>query len=195
MFNDIYDRIKRQDSFSGIIVLACKRLNQYLSAKVLSGRQEKLRWFIQNLFYTIDPEVEITVQTGLLNGSQPWRGRKVSEHMNWDAPIRFGLWHKGKPIAGMAVEMTLFGIYIRQLQGVSKAAIPAELIAWPLVLTEGCMSFAREQGMSYVRLGLVDRTRHFESKNLRKRLIRRYDGTARKANMKMHPQFGEATFS
>jgi len=127
----------------------------------------------------------------------------------WEAPACFAVWDEGLPLFGVAFEVRKGFINIRQLQGVPGRPVPPELRDWPKRLVRLAMRFARLSGLKGVRLYKAHTCLYYQwpffadlpemneeelaeyLKEHRKRMRRRYDGTARQLGFTMHEHWGE----
>lgn len=124
----------------------------------------------------------------------------------WETPLTYTLWFQEQAAFGIGLEFAANRIHIRQLQGVKGFNHPEDLANWPMRLVACCKAFAEEYGFKEVRLYRADQTIFYkyplverakpgltreETRELmRQHMRRRYDGTARRAKMKMKKKYG-----
>ena len=177
------------------------RLRFYVLAHIANARSEELQ------LLTMCVGREFRNATKEFSGIE-WRiqaapgydadavGRRISG-ICWEAPATIVVYVNKKPLVGMGVEFRGSNLCIRQLQGVPSASIPASLQKWPAMFVTGAMNFllntekyhvvrlyAADQRFSYKNPVFDDDrpTEHVYEKRtaeLRQRLRRRYDGTAK----------------
>jgi hypothetical protein len=122
-----------------------------------------------------------------------------------EAPVVVVVHINGTPALGMSVEFFRNTLSIRQLQGQKGFACPESLKNWPKLFVEACMGAAIECGIKRLRLYRADqdlfyKEPHFSDpaeaspeaiESIRRRMRRRYDGTARQMGFVMHERWGE----
>lgn len=134
--------------------------------------------------------------------NSPGYNRETSS-ICWEAPIAILIYLDEKPVFGIGLEFYTNRLSIRQLQGSPGANIPADL---PKICVSGAIKFAKDTGIEEIRLyrahkSLFYRDSLFETpegesrqeiqKAIRKRMRRRYDGTARQLGFTMKKDWGE----
>ncbi len=158
-------------------------------------------YYLQSLifeFFNYKNEVCSGIHMGYIN--KPGYVHEITNSVCWEAPIIFMAHVGGKPAVGMAIEMHRRHIAIRQLHGVRGVQLPPELREWPKVFVEACMAFAQERGLKEVRLYRADQDMFYRAPYIdestesadavRRRMRRRYDGTARQLKFVMKKRWG-----
>ena len=118
----------------------------------------------------------------------------TSDPICWEAPIGITLYIHNKPVCGMAVQFCGKVLKIRQLQGIKDVRLPGVLReAWTQVFARSCCRYASRRSFDCVRIYRADQSLYYrypvlqgihgnpsqaDLSTLRKRMCRRYDGTA-----------------
>lgn len=129
----------------------------------------------------------------------------------WEAPVAILLYYRNKPIFGIGLEIYKKKIHIRQLQGISGVKFPKKIKGLPAVCVGAIVDFAKQQNFSEVRLYRAHcdmfyqephlpnlpegKTRDEVVNEIRQRMRRRYDGTARQLGFVMKKDYGELVLS
>ena len=124
----------------------------------------------------------------------------------WESPLGVTVWNEHGPVCSLGVEYWNDTLCIRQLQGVAGARAPSDFKDWPRVFVDACVETARRMGMRRVRLYRADQSLFYSFPSLedvpngeydrvvaelRNRMRRRYDGTARQMGFAMKRRWGE----
>ena len=172
----------------------------FLFRKILQRKRLlfALRRDIQDVFEVCGgvDEISVTVYGHRGYGEES----KKKKTIYWEAPIAITLWSKGTPIAGMALELRGRSLCIRQLQGVSGVRFRGALHAWPRLFVQAVIRTAKRANMQSVRLYRANQSLFYlfpsdihtreEFVSYRKRMERRYDGTARELGFAMQKKYG-----
>lgn len=139
---------------------------------------------------------EVAIETGLMR--HPAYEAEDETTICWEAPVVFILHVDGTPALGMSLEFGEDFVSIRQLQGTRGFSVPDELKQWPRIFVEACIEYARLRGLNAVRLYRAHTDLFYEKPyvlvpegpeaealrtKIRARMVRRYDGTAKKMGL------------
>lgn len=127
----------------------------------------------------------------------------------WETPVAILLYYRNKPLFGVGLEIYKKKIYIRQLQGIAGTKFPKKIKDLPATCVTAIVDFAKQEKFSKVRLYrahcdmfyqdpfLPDipegKTKDEMVNEIRQRMRRRYDGTARQLGFVMKKNYGEIT--
>ncbi len=140
---------------------------------------------------------------------QPGTCSVANDRIVWEAPAGFAVWGEELPLFAMAIEIRKGFLCIRQLQGVPGQPVPPDLRDWPKRFVQVAVRFARLTGLKGVRLYRAHTCAFYQrphftdlvtmdepdfveyANEYRKRMRRRYDGTARQMGFTMKKDYGE----
>lgn len=151
------------------------------------------------------PGFESRVQVSL--GLAPEAGYLVDANgksaICWETPICITITIDGKETFGLGVELSHKTLCIRQMQGVKGVLPPTNMYMWPCVMVQACLHFAITEKLDEVRIYRAEESWFFRHPDVverpdgdttstvaerehavRLRMLRRYNGTARKMGFK-----------
>lgn len=194
---------------------------EYLLKRIRFLRHRIRLWFLYHVARCQEEDINIIssqVFTALLKHGQavnkvgwflflaPGYNREISP-ICWETPVAIIIWINDQPAFGIGLELWRNRINIRQLHGVAGTSIPGEFKPWPKICVKAILCAAEIIGAKTVRLyrahadlfyqdPFIEQIPSGKSReeivaDIRRRMRRRYDGTARQLGFNMLPDWGE----
>lgn len=150
-----------------------------------------------------EPSLDV-VQSSII--PKPGYARELPSSICWEAPIVVVLQKNAQPCFGIGLELTRNCIHIRQLQGERGLHLHEAFRDWPRRCVEAVLTYAKEAPhIDQVRLYRAHTDLFYDEPyvagggppdpktiaTIRKRMRRRYDGTARQLGFTMRKDWGE----